>query len=235
MVFDLQKTTSAVHGGCRLGDRPLLPAHGPLANGATTLMYEGYDVSCERPDVGHRAPRVTILYTAPTLIRNLMKFGTRPLEVMTSRACGSCQRRGQADQRQGVVWLRERRREPLRVVDTWWQTRRGDHDHPSAKPRPGPAAARPIPGIFPGLYDERQRDRGELRLVISARGQACSGRCIGTRAHRETYFERFGPEIYFVGGRGKRDGEGYTTITGRVDDVMNVRPPGLLMQRSRVR
>jgi len=112
-------------------------------------MYENLTYPANDRMWGHRQRHgVTILYTAPTLIRSLMKFGTGPLEVMTSRACRS--ERGRADQPK--AWYPcERRREPLAVVDTWWQTETGgDHDHPSAgltAARPG-SATHPFPGIF---------------------------------------------------------------------------------------
>jgi len=107
-----------VHGGCRLGDQPLLPAlRAARQQGDDPHVRGAGGVSCERPDVGHRQRHgVTILYTPPTLIRSLMKFGTRPLEVMTSQA-GHRVGRPVSSKAYHCNQLETCQT----VVDTWWQ------------------------------------------------------------------------------------------------------------------
>ncbi len=206
--------------------------YGPLANGATTVMYEGTPAYPENDrwfDIIEKH-KVTILYTAPTAIRSFMKTGTGPIEkhdLTSLRVLGSV---GEPINPKAWVWYYEKiggGRCP--VVDTWWQTETGGI---MITPLPGLTTAKPgsatspFPGIFPGLFDEEGNEvegAGKGNLVIKRPWPGMLRTLYkDPERYRDTYFNTYGPEIYFVGDGAKRDEEGYYTITGRVDDVMNV-------------
>ena len=206
--------------------------YGPLANGATTLMFEGtpsYPESDRWWDIIERHG-VTILYTAPTAIRAFMKGGTGPLEkhdLSSLRLLGSV---GEPINPRAWVWYYDNvggGRCP--IVDTWWQTETGAI---MISPLPGitttkPGSATfPLPGVFAALYDEDGNEvegEGRGNLVITKPWPGILRTLYkDPERYEETYFSRYGKEIYFVGDGARRDAEGYYTITGRVDDVMNV-------------
>jgi acetyl-CoA synthetase len=206
--------------------------YGPLSNGATSVMFEGtptYPKNDRWFEVIEKH-EVTILYTAPTAIRAFMKNGTGPIEghdLSSLRLLGSV---GEPINPRAWVWYHENiggGRCP--VVDTWWQTETGGI---MITPLPGltttkPGSATfPFPGIEPALYDEEGNEvegAGQGNLVIKRPWPGMLRTLYkDPERYRETYFEKYGPEIYFVGDGAKRDEEGYYTITGRVDDVMNV-------------
>ncbi len=205
--------------------------YGPLANGATTLMFEGipnYPDSSRFWQVVDKH-RVNIFYTAPTAIRALMREGEAPVR-RTSRASlrilGSV---GEPINPEAWLWyyhvVGEAR---CPVVDTWWQTETGGiliSPLPGATPLKPGSATLPLPGIEPVLVDAEGRvlegaTEGNLCLARSWPGQMRTvfgdhGRFV------QTYFSAY-PGLYFTGDGARRDSDGYWWITGRVDDVINV-------------
>jgi acetyl-CoA synthetase len=205
--------------------------YGPLANGATTLMFEGIP---NYPDSGRfwqviDKHKVSIFYTAPTAIRSLMREGEGPVKK-TSRASlrllGSV---GEPINPEAWLWYYDvvgEKRCP--IVDTWWQTETGGI---LISPLPGATALKPgsatlpLPGVQPLLVDG---DGVELTGAIE--GNLCIRdawpgmmRTVFGDHERfiQTYFSMF-KGLYFTGDGARRDADGYYWITGRVDDVINV-------------
>ncbi|KJV11142.1 acetyl-CoA synthetase [Elstera litoralis] len=205
--------------------------YGPLANGATTLMFEGVP---NYPDVSRfwqviDKYNVNIFYTAPTAIRALMREGEEPVKK-TSRASlrilGSV---GEPINPEAWLWYnRVVGDERCPIVDTWWQTETGGI---LISPLPGAIATKPgsatLPffGVVPALVDNEGEiltgaTDGNLCITESWPGQARS--VYGDhKRFVETYFSTF-PGKYFTGDGARRDEDGYYWITGRVDDVINV-------------
>ena len=207
--------------------------YGPLANGATVLLYEGapdwpekdrfWDI-CERHGV-------TILYTAPTAIRAFMKWGAQyPArhDLSRLRLLGSV---GEPINPEAWMWYHEHiggRRCP--IVDTWWQTETGAI---VISPLPGltatkpGSATRPLPGYAVELLSS---DGSPISvgggLLAMTRPWPSMLRTIWNDDERyvQTYFSKWPdrPDLYFAGDGAKRDDEGYFWILGRVDDVLNV-------------
>ncbi len=205
--------------------------YGPLANGATTLMFESTPTY---PDPGRywdvvARHGVTIFYTAPTAIRALAAHGADPVashDRSTLRVLGTV---GEPINPEAWVWYHQVVGEGrCTIVDTWWQTETGgiclSPVAPATPTRPG-SATFPLPGIIPVLLDTEGRPvlgpgEGQLTLARSWPGQARTvwgdhGRYIST------YFSAF-PGYYQSGDGCRRDAEGYYWITGRIDDVINV-------------
>jgi acetyl-CoA synthetase len=205
--------------------------YGPLANGATTLMFEGVP---NYPDAGRfwqvvDKHRVTIFYTAPTAIRALMREGDALVKkhARTSlRLLGSV---GEPINPEAWEWYhRVVGDERCPIVDTWWQTETGGI---LITPLPGAfdlkpgSATLPFFGVRPALVDNEGRllegaTDGNLVLLDSWPGQM---RTVYGDHKRfiETYFSTF-KGMYFTGDGARRDEDGYYWITGRVDDVINV-------------
>ena len=205
--------------------------YGPLANGATSLMFEGvpsYPDSSRFWQVIDKH-QVNIFYTAPTALRALMREGHGPLQS-TSRASlrllGSV---GEPINPEAWDWyfnaVGEQR---CPIVDTWWQTETGGN---MMSPLPGAhalkpgSAARPFFGVVPALVDNLGNliegpAEGNLVILDSWPGQA---RTLYGDHDRfvDTYFKTF-RGMYFTGDGARRDEDGYYWITGRVDDVLNV-------------
>ena len=208
--------------------------YGPLVSGATTLQFEGtptYPDNTRWPSIIENH-KVTTLYTAPTAIRAFMKQGTEPLEgsdLSSLRLLGTV---GEPINPKAWVWYYENfggSRCP--VVDTWWQTETGGimiAPLPGiTKLKPG-SATKPFPGIFPGLWDEEEEQfieespaSGALTINKPWPGQL---RTLwqDPERYKEEYYSDVSEEIYYVEDGAKRDEEGYYTITGRIDDVLNV-------------
>ena len=204
--------------------------YGPLAAGATTLMFEGVPNS---PDLSRFAQvidqhRVSIFYTAPTVIRMLMTDSAQALQGSkrdSLRVLGSV---GEPINPEVWRWFESDFGKGLAtVVDTWWQTETGGHmilPLPKfAEPKPG-AAGLPFFGIQPVLVDTEGEilegeASGRLMILDSWPGQ---GRSIWGDHQRfiDTYFVNDG--MYFSGDGARRDADGHYWITGRVDDVLNV-------------
>ncbi|WP_454916146.1 acetate--CoA ligase [Xanthobacter sediminis] len=205
--------------------------YGPLANGATTLMFEGvpnYPSTSRFWDVIDKH-KVTIFYTAPTAIRSLMQGGEEPVK-RTSRASlrllGSV---GEPINPEAWEWYhRVVGDERCPIVDTWWQTETGGiliTPLPGAtKLKPG-SATNPFFGVIPEVVDAEGKVltgacEGNLVIADSWPGQMRT--VYGDHERFEqTYFSTY-PGKYFTGDGCRRDEDGYYWITGRVDDVINV-------------
>jgi acetyl-CoA synthetase len=205
--------------------------YGPLANGATSLIFEGtpnYPTSSRFWEVIDKH-RVEIFYTAPTAIRALMREGEGPVK-RTSRASlrllGSV---GEPINPEAWHWYHRVVGEGrCPIVDTWWQTETGGHlitPLPGATALKPGSATRPLPGIFLEIVDAQGQalegaTEGNLCITDSWPGQMRT--VWGDHARFiETYFSTY-PDRYFTGDGCRRDADGYYWITGRVDDVINV-------------
>ncbi len=206
--------------------------YGPLLNGATSIIFEGTPVY---PDHGRfwdvvQKHRVNILYTAPTAIRSLQKFGTdifKGKDLSSLRVLGSV---GEPINEEAWEWYHENvggSRCP--IVDTWWQTETGGIlISPIAFTTPlKPAFATfPLPGVQPVLMDEKGNEIAgngvEGNLCISFPWPGMARSVYGDHERfKNTYFSAY-KGYYFTGDGCKRDEDGYYRITGRVDDVVNV-------------
>ena len=207
--------------------------YGPLANGATTVMFEGVPTW---PDAGRfwqvcAKHKVTQFYTAPTAIRALMAKGPEPVEahdLSSLRILGTV---GEPINPEAWNWYNEhvgKGRCP--IVDTWWQTETGGHlitPLPGAiETKPGSATV-PFFGVVPVILDAasaevQQGDPAEGVLCIGDSWPGQMRTLWGDHARfEEAYFQQY-PGYYFTGDGCRRDEDGYYWITGRVDDVINV-------------
>jgi acetyl-CoA synthetase len=205
--------------------------YGPLANGATSVMYEGapnYPAEDRWWEIVERYG-VTIFYTAPTAIRACMKWGTEhpaKHDLSSLRLLGTV---GEPINPRAWLWYHEHiggGRCP--IVDTWWQTETGAI---MITPVPGltttkPGSATvPFPGIRAAIYDSDGNEiaEGGGNLVLT-RPWPSMARTLYKERDRfiETYWERYGRETYLVGDAARRDEDGYFWIVGRIDDVINV-------------
>ena len=205
--------------------------YGPLANGATTLMFEGipnYPDSSRFWQVIDKH-QVNVFYTAPTALRALMRDGDGPVKK-TSRASlrllGSV---GEPINPEAWMWyynvIGEKR---CPIVDTWWQTETGGI---MISPLPGATALKPgsatlpLPGVKPLLVDAEGTEltgATEGNLCISDSWPGMMRTVFGDHERFiQTYFSTY-PGLYFTGDGARRDADGYYWITGRVDDVINV-------------
>ena len=204
--------------------------YGPLANGATVLMYEGAPDWPERDRFWKICARygVTVFYTAPTAIRAFMKWGTEhPArhDLSQLRLLGSV---GEPINPEAWMWYREHiGGDRCPVVDTWWQTETGGI---MITPLPGVVTTKPgsatipFPGITVKLVDVHgtELQKGGGFLVLTEPWPGMLRTIYGDDArYRETYWSRF-PGRYFAGDGAKVDEDGYWWILGRVDDVLNV-------------
>ncbi len=205
--------------------------YGPLANGATTLMFEGVP---NYPDVSRfwqvcDKHNVTIFYTAPTAIRALMREGDGPVKTTSRKSLRILGTVGEPINPEAWLWYNNvvgDGRCP--IVDTWWQTETGGiviTPLPGATALKPGSATRPFFGIRPAIVDgdgtiQEGAAEGVLVLLDSWPGQM---RTLYGDHKRfvETYFTTF-PGKYFTGDGARRDEDGYYWITGRVDDVINV-------------
>ena len=205
--------------------------YGPLANGATALMFEGVPTW---PDASRfwqviDKHQVTIFYTAPTAIRALMREGDAPVKATSRKSLRLLGSVGEPINPEAWRWYFDvvgDARCP--VVDTWWQTETGGiliSPVPGvAEMKPG-SATLPLPGVQPALVDAQGErlegaTEGNLVLMDSWPGQM---RTVYGDHQRfiDTYFKTY-PGMYFTGDGCRRDEDGYYWITGRVDDVINV-------------
>ena len=207
--------------------------YGPLANRATSVMYEG------TPNTPHEGRHweivqkygVTIYYTAPTLIRTFMKWGAdipAKYDLSSLRVLGSV---GEPINPEAWIWYREHiggGRTP--VVDTWWQTETGAI---MISPLPGVTAAkpgsamRPLPGISAKVVDDTGQEvkwgSGGYLVLDRPWPSMLRGIWGDPERYRQTYWERFAEQGYYFAGDGaKYDEDGAIWLLGRVDDVMNV-------------
>jgi len=205
--------------------------YGPLANGATSVMYEGAPDYPDKDVWWDLIERygVTILYTAPTAIRACLKWGVeypQRHDLSSLRLIGSV---GEPINPKAWLWYHKViGAERCPIVDTWWQTETG---HIMISPLPGitatkpGSATRPLPGIDAAVVDEAGGpvDGGEGLLVLR-RPWPGMLRTLYREEERfiETYFSRFGRKTYLVGDAARRDEDGYFWVLGRIDDVVNV-------------
>ncbi|MBS7810358.1 acetate--CoA ligase [Roseococcus pinisoli] len=205
--------------------------YGPLANGATTLMFEGVP---NYPDSGRMwqvvdKHQVNIFYTAPTAIRALMREGEGPVKKHSRKSLRVLGSVGEPINPEAWLWYyRVVGDERCPIVDTWWQTETGGiliSPLPGAVAQKPGSATLPLPGVFPALVDGDGKvlegaTEGNLVITDSWPGQMRS--IYGDHARfAQTYFSTF-PGKYFTGDGARRDADGYWWITGRVDDVINV-------------
>jgi acetyl-CoA synthetase len=206
--------------------------YGPLANGATTLMFEGIPTY---PDSGRfwdvcDKHNVSIFYTAPTAIRMLMGQGedyVNRAKLTNLRVLGSV---GEPINPEAWEWYyRVVGRNRCPIVDTWWQTETGAHmltPLPGATPLKPGSATNPFFGVQPVLLDDKgmeiEGNPAEGNLAIKAPWPSMMRTVYGDhKRFYETYFAMY-PGYYFTGDGARRDEDGYYWITGRVDDVLNV-------------
>ncbi|HUI02176.1 MAG TPA: acetate--CoA ligase [Acidimicrobiales bacterium] len=204
--------------------------YGPLANGATSVMYEGTPDFPDKDrwwDIIQRYG-VTILYCAPTAIRTFMKWGTQYPErhdMSSLRVLGSV---GEPINPEAWVWYwRHIGGGRCPVVDTWWQTETGAimiSPLPAITPcKPG-SATFPLPGVGAEVVDDAGApvERGGGYLTLTGPWPSMLRGIYGDpERYRQTYWSRFEGR-YFAGDGAKRDDDGYYWLLGRVDDVMNV-------------
>jgi acetyl-CoA synthetase len=205
--------------------------YGPMINGATQVMYEG------TPDTPHKGRifemiekyKVTILYTAPTLIRTWMKWGDEfpnKQNLSSLRLLGSV---GEPINPEAWMWYREvigGNRCP--IVDTWWQTETGAI---MISPLPGVTATKPgsamlpLPGISAKVVDDSgspvAKGSGGYLIIDKPWPSMLRGVWKEPARYQETYWSRF-DGLYFAGDGAKLDNDGALWVLGRVDDVMNV-------------
>ena len=206
-------------------------AYGPLANGATQVIYEG------TPDTPHQGRmweiidkyKVSILYTAPTLIRTWMKWGNEipaKYNLSSLRLLGSV---GEPINPEAWMWYREeigKNRCP--IVDTWWQTETGAM---MISPLPGITETKPgsamgaLPGISAKVVDDEGKEvslgSGGYLVLDKPWPSMLRGIWGEPTRYKETYWSRF-QGLYFAGDGAKLDRDGAIWLLGRVDDVMNV-------------
>jgi acetyl-CoA synthetase len=205
--------------------------YGPLANGATTLMFEGVPTYPDVRRIGQIVDKhkVSILYTAPTAIRALMAKGDEPAQGSTRdslRLLGSV---GEPINPEAWQWYHQKiGNHKCPIVDTWWQTETGGimiTPLPGATELKPSSASLPFFGVRPALVNnegEFLEGKAEGNLVITGSWPGQARTLWGDHERFEqTYFSSY-ENLYFTGDGAKRDEDGYYWITGRVDDVLNV-------------
>ena len=232
-VFDIKPETDVYWSTADVGwiTGHSYVVYGPLINGATQVMYEG------TPDTPHKGRifeiiekyKVSILYTAPTLIRTWMKWGDefpKAHNLKSLRLLGSV---GEPINPEAWMWYREivgANRCP--IVDTWWQTETGAI---MISPLPGVTATkpgsamRPLPGISGKVVDDNAKEvglgHGGYLILDKPWPSMLRGIWGEDERYKETYWSRF-DGVYFAGDGAKIDTDGAIWLLGRVDDVMNV-------------
>ncbi len=205
--------------------------YGPLALGATSLMFEGVPTYPAPNRFWHIVEKfkVNIFYTAPTVIRALMRFGdeyARKNDLSSLRILGSV---GEPINPEAWMWYHNNiGRATLPIVDTWWQTETGGimiSALPYATPLKPGSATRPLPGIDAAIYNEKGQEAAPNeggRLVIKKPWPGMLRGVFGDpERFKKTYFSRF-PGIYDPEDGARKDEDGYFWFMGRLDDVMNV-------------
>ncbi|NTU76358.1 MAG: acetate--CoA ligase, partial [Alphaproteobacteria bacterium] len=205
--------------------------YGPLANGATTLMFEGVPSypDCSRFWQVVDRHKVNIFYTAPTAIRALMREGDEPVKRTSRKSLRLLATVGEPINPEAWLWYhRVVGEERCPVIDTWWQTETGGH---MITPLPGATSLKPGSATMPFF--------GVQPVIVDANGVAQEGVCEGNlciadswpgqartlygdhERFKQAYFSCYKGK-YFTGDGVRRDADGYYWITGRVDDVINV-------------
>ncbi|MEZ6091614.1 MAG: acetate--CoA ligase [Pirellulaceae bacterium] len=205
--------------------------YGPLAAGATCLMYEGAPNHPEEDRFWDliESYKVTILYTAPTAIRAFIKWGDRHVDkhdLSSLRLLGTV---GEGINPEAWMWYHKKigaQRCP--IVDTWWQTETGGI---MMSPLPGITATkpgsctRPLPGVVPKVVDESGNeldvDQGGMLCIAHPWPGMLRGIWGDDQRYVDQYWSKF-PDMYLTGDNARRDPDGYYWIMGRIDDVINV-------------
>ena len=206
--------------------------YGPLANGATVVMYEGAPDWPEKDRFWRIIERygVTIFYTAPTAIRAFMRWGTtwpQRRDMSSLRLLGSV---GEPINPEAWVWYhRYIGGERCPVVDTWWQTETGAI---MITPLPGITTTKPGSATkpFPGITAEIKTDKGDnitgagggLLALTKPWPSMLRGIYGDPERYVKQYWSRWTPDVYFTGDGAKRDADDFFWLLGRVDDVLNV-------------
>ncbi len=232
LVFDLKDTDiywCTADIGWVTGHSYLV--YGPLANGATTVMYEGAP-NHPRPDRVWAIIEkygVTILYTAPTLIRSVVKWGEEwpaKHDLSSLRLLGTV---GEPINPEAWMWYHEKiggGRCP--IVDTWWQTETGGimiSPLPGATPTKPGSGTLPLPGIFPDVVDREGKSVGKNQGGLLVIRKPWPGMLRTVYGDPDRYVKQYWSEIpgcYFTGDGARRDDDGYYWVMGRIDDVVNV-------------
>jgi len=233
VVFDLKPETDVYWCTADIGwiTGHSYVVYGPLINGATQVMYEG---TPDTPSKGRifeliEKYKVSILYTAPTLIRTWMKWGDEypnGSNLSSLRLLGSV---GEPINPEAWMWYREViGKNNCPIVDTWWQTETGAI---MISPLPGVTATkpgsamRPLPGIGAEVVDDEGKavgnGRGGYLVLTEPWPSMMRGIWKEPDRYKETYWSRFN-NLYFAGDGAKLDKDGAIWLLGRVDDVMNV-------------
>jgi acetyl-CoA synthetase len=206
--------------------------YGPLAAGATSVMYEGAPTTphpgrlweiCEKHSVN-------TFYTAPTAIRALIKLGDEwpaKYDLSSLRLLGTV---GEPINPEAWMWYHQTiGHGNCPIVDTWWQTETGSHliaPMPGATPTKPGSATLPVPGIFADVVDHDGNALGADQggYLVIKRPWPSMIRTVHGDPDRyvQTYWHRFGGKYYFAGDGARKDEDGYFWIMGRVDDVINV-------------
>jgi acetyl-CoA synthetase len=208
-------------------------AYGPLACGATEIMFEGVPTY---PDAGRfwkmiQDHKVTVFYTAPTAIRSLIKAGgdlPKKYDLSSLRILGTV---GEPINPEAWMWYHETvggGRCP--IVDTWWQTETGGHmitPLPGATPTKPGSATFPLPGVIADIVDEAGHSvgKGKGGILVIKRPWPSMLRTIwgDPERYKKTYFpDEFMGKFYLAGDGASYDEDGYIRIMGRIDDVLNV-------------
>jgi acetyl-CoA synthetase len=205
--------------------------YGPLANGATTLLFEGVP---HYPDNSRfwqivDKHQVNIFYTAPTAIRALKAEGDEPVTKTSRRSLRVLGTVGEPIDPKAWEWFyRVVGEKRCPIADTWWQTETGGlllTPLPGATPLKPGSVAKPFFGVVPALVDEKGNileGEAQGRLVITRPWPALARTIYGSHDRFiKTYFSRF-PGLYDTEDGARRDADGYYWITGRIDDVLNV-------------
>jgi acetyl-CoA synthetase len=205
--------------------------YGPLANGATTLMFEGVP---NHPDPSRfwqvvDKHKVGIFYTAPTAIRALMREGEDYVRRTSRKSLRLLGTVGEPINPEAWLWYYDNVGDGrCPIVDTWWQTETGGiliAPIPGATPLKPGSATRPFFGVEPVIVDgegNRVEGAGEGNLCLARPWPGMMRTVFGDhKRFVETYFSAF-PGLYFTGDGARRDADGFYWITGRVDDVINV-------------
>jgi acetyl-CoA synthetase len=233
LVFDLKPETDVFWTAADIGwvTGHSYIVYGPLANGATSVMYEGTPDTPKRDRWWRIVERykVNILYTAPTTIRTFMKWGEdlpAAHDLSSLRLLGSV---GEPINPEAWIWYRTHiGGDRCPIVDTWWQTETGGI---LITPLPGVTATKPgaamtpFPGVAADVIDNEGRSVGNGEggyLVLTEPWPGMLRGIYGDdERYKETYWSRF-PGRYFAGDGAKRDQDGDLWLLGRVDDVMNI-------------
>ena len=209
--------------------------YGPLSAGGTSIMFEGVPTW---PDAGRfwdiiDKYKVNILYTAPTAIRSLMGFGTKPLEGKDLSSLKILGTVGEPINEEAWHWYDEHiGKKKCPIIDTWWQTETGGiliSNFAGITPSKPSWATLPMPGVQPLLVDDKgndvtEKEDGLLKgnLCIKAAWPSILRTTYGDHERcRTNYFATY-ENLYFTGDGALKDENGFYRITGRVDDVLNV-------------